>query len=421
MEKFEPGLYRAGTRGAAWLCQAAECRGAWGVRLRAPHAQSYRDVAAIPRPGAEVRGGAEAGERPEVVDEMRLVVVAAGERDVRPVDVRRRRERAQDLLEAPHAAIELRREADLGREDLDESPRAEADAVRDVADRAHRGGVHGSERVRHRRVADRRSAEPREQRGFEDAEPGARRRRLLQALLQGARVRAPDGVQGHALVVQLVGRHPSQERKRATRPEVHAQQRRPIGRLDHEGLRLRATEDRAGPRAAQHDDQLADRPRQDPLARMARAVGVIRPEELDEPGQRRPWHVPVHLNMGATQHRTPKPPLNMGAPHHRPPTPKRVDLALQEPAEPAPVLRLQIAPRPVLAGDRAAAARAPAVTRHRVVAVVGRRPVVGQLLAGGDVAHGDEHDLALDRDVRIARMVRVEHRPGPLVLASRAR
>src|SRR6266436_583030 len=86
-----------------------------------------------------------------------------------------------------------------------------------------------------------------------------------------------------------------------------------------------------------------------------------------------------------------------------------VDLALEEPAEPAFVLRAQLGLRPVLAGDGSATRRTTAATRHRVVAVVRRRPVVGELLAGGDVAHGHQHDLALDRDVGLAGVVRVEH------------
>src|SRR5204863_238144 len=92
-----------------------------------------------------------------------------------------------------------------------------------------------------------------------------------------------------------------------------------------------------------------------------------------------------------------------------------VDLSLEEPAEPPPVLLLEVRLHPVLAGDRLAAAGAAAAARHLVVAVVGGGPVVGQLLAGRDVAHGHADDLSLDRDVGIARVVEVEHGAVPLV------
>src|ERR1700674_6093568 len=83
-----------------------------------------------------------------------------------------------------------------------------------------------------------------------------------------------------------------------------------------------------------------------------------------------------------------------------------VDLSLQKPAEPAPVLLLDLRLHPVSSGHGPTTAGARAVVLDLIVPVVGGGPVVRQLLAGLDVAHRHEDDLALDRDVGIAGMVR---------------
>src|SRR3989441_8581416 len=86
-----------------------------------------------------------------------------------------------------------------------------------------------------------------------------------------------------------------------------------------------------------------------------------------------------------------------------------VDLPLQEPAEPALVLCLDLRFHPVSSGHGPTTAGARAVALDFIVPVVGGGPVVRQLLAGRDVAHRHEDDLPLDRDVGIAGMVGVEH------------
>src|SRR5712692_11680934 len=99
--------------------------------------------------------------------------------------------------------------------------------------------------------------------------------------------------------------------------------------------------------------------------------------------------------------------------------PCSVHLPLEEPAEPAAVLLLQLGLRPVLAGHGAAAPGAAAAALHLVVAVVGGGPVDRELLAGSDVPHRDQDDLALDGQVGIAAMVGVEHAAVAVVLADR--
>src|SRR5882672_2852630 len=67
----------------------------------------------------------------------------------------------------------------------------------------------------------------------------------------------------------------------------------------------------------------------------------------------------------------------------------RVDLSLEKPAKPSPVLLLQLRLHPVLSSDGAPAARAPAPALHGlVVQVVGGGPVDRELLVGADVPHG---------------------------------
>jgi hypothetical protein len=53
---------------------------------------------------------------------------------------------------------------------------------------------------------------------------------------------------------------------------------------------------------------------------------------------------------------------------------------------------------------------------ERVVVVIGGGPVVRELLAGGDAAKGDKHDLALDADVGVAGVIAEDH--GAFALGS---
>src|SRR5262245_33809201 len=98
---------------------------------------------------------------------------------------------------------------------------------------------------------------------------------------------------------------------------------------------------------------------------------------------------------------------------------RRVDLPLEEPAEPSAVLRLQLRLHPILPRDDTPAVRAAAPARHLLVEVVGGRPVDRQLFPGADVPHRHQHDLALDGDIGIAAVVDVEHAAVALGLVHR--
>src|ERR1051326_4297770 len=67
--------------------------------------------------------------RLEIVDEMRLVEIAAGQRQLGPSDGRVAFQQAQDLLKAAHAAKLLRRQAHRLAEDLNKACLAQADAL----------------------------------------------------------------------------------------------------------------------------------------------------------------------------------------------------------------------------------------------------------------------------------------------------
>jgi len=77
----------------------------------------------------EIGRWVEAGKRLKVVDEMRLVVVTAGQRDVHPINTLLFPEAAQNLLKASDAAELLGRQSDFVAKHLNEVPLTEADLI----------------------------------------------------------------------------------------------------------------------------------------------------------------------------------------------------------------------------------------------------------------------------------------------------
>ena len=73
---------------------------------------------------SRVRAGTQPGEGPEIVDEMRLVEVAAIERDVRPIDLPACSDSVNNLLESTDAAEQFRSQSDLGAKDVSKAARA---------------------------------------------------------------------------------------------------------------------------------------------------------------------------------------------------------------------------------------------------------------------------------------------------------
>src|SRR6516225_11647013 len=83
-------------------------------------------------PVAEIRRRSQAGKRVEIVDEMRLIVVAAGQGQVGPGDALQALYRSQHLLKTLHPAEQFRCQPNLLGEQLDESPGAEIDLSADI-------------------------------------------------------------------------------------------------------------------------------------------------------------------------------------------------------------------------------------------------------------------------------------------------
>ena len=129
------------------------------------------NVIQVGRGGGEVGGGGHAGEGLEVVDEMGLVVVAAIECDLCPIDLPGAMYRVEGLLEAAHAAEGFRRESDLLAKELDETARAEADFFRECSDGGDvRRAANVMERIGYGWVPLQWARELREQVLFEDSE-----------------------------------------------------------------------------------------------------------------------------------------------------------------------------------------------------------------------------------------------------------
>ena len=84
--------------------------------------------------GGGVVGGAETGEGAEVVGEVGLVVVAAGEGELGPRDVGALMHELEGLLEAPDTAIELGGDANLLVEALGEAAGAQAGGAGEFGD-----------------------------------------------------------------------------------------------------------------------------------------------------------------------------------------------------------------------------------------------------------------------------------------------
>ena len=99
------------------------------------------DVVAPAALGGGVVGGAEAGEGVEVVGEVGLVVVAAGEGQLGPWNVEAAVHRLNGLLEALDAAVELGGDADLFAEELRDAARAVADLAGKLGDGDGAGGA----------------------------------------------------------------------------------------------------------------------------------------------------------------------------------------------------------------------------------------------------------------------------------------
>src|ERR1035438_10620141 len=100
-----------------------------------------------------VRGRINAGEGPKVVNEMRLVEIATGQGDLRPIDAfRAARNVPQHLLKALYAAVKLGRQSNLPGEQLNEPPVAQTNLIGHAGNRAIRQASKTADGEVHRRM-----------------------------------------------------------------------------------------------------------------------------------------------------------------------------------------------------------------------------------------------------------------------------
>src|SRR5262249_44825149 len=130
-------------------------------------------------PLVQISHGAETGELPEVADQVRLVEEPAGHGPPRRLGSRAVPPHPPPPRNRAQAAVQLRRQADLGREERDEPPLAEADPPGEVAN------LHGRvcllecvERYRYRTVPRRCLAQAPEEHFFQHRKSLRRRRGL---------------------------------------------------------------------------------------------------------------------------------------------------------------------------------------------------------------------------------------------------
>ena len=253
-------------------------------------------------PDLEVPRRRQPRERPELVDEVRLVVVAGASGELQPVDRPGGIDRQHGRGEAIRAGQPLRRDADDLLEPLCQMGAADTGRHAQVADR-HRSRGRRDDAAR---VADQPQAgdlaDPLHQLLLEQrqhlARPGGRRQPISQLLGGGA---TPDLLHRHRPVAQLDRGH-GQERRQPPRLEVHADRPRrcrvaelqrageradddPVGVLG----RLEITAGASAKRRSEVDDQQRRRrrwQRQPGVGR--RALQVV--EVVDQLVQRRSRH-----------------------------------------------------------------------------------------------------------------------------------
>ena len=136
------------------------------------------------------------------------------------------------VLEAPHAAILLGRQAHRVAEDLNEARLAEADALRHRRHRRRMGSaLQRGQRIANGRVGQALRPQARQQRLFQQGKAARRRGRGQQVVAQALGRRAPDRLQRDHLIMQFSGGQP-QKGQRAAWLELDAQHVRRAGAVE---------------------------------------------------------------------------------------------------------------------------------------------------------------------------------------------
>jgi hypothetical protein len=155
----------------------------------------------------EILGGIDAGEGAEVVDEVGLIEIAAVESDVSPANRTARRDAAKDRLEAANAAEELRGQANVMLEELDETARAETGFANDFGDV---GGLRGAEKrfdgIFDRRMVVKHACGALQESEFEGAEFGGGSGSFENAVAELSREASPEVAEFEMLIAKFRAR-----------------------------------------------------------------------------------------------------------------------------------------------------------------------------------------------------------------------
>lgn len=160
-------------------------------------------------------------ESAELVDEMRLVVVAGLLRHPRPIDLPLQRQGSDGLLEALHAMKELGREAHLFAEDAAETAFAETDSCQHVGNGLGRFVFENADRVSYSAVKRQRTAKMANEEHLQKGELLPDRRRGDEAPANLSCARAENQLARKLRVVEFLRRH-RQKWKGSAGAEKHA-------------------------------------------------------------------------------------------------------------------------------------------------------------------------------------------------------
>jgi hypothetical protein len=222
----------------------------------------------------------------ELVDEVRLVVIAAVLRERRPADAGGVFDPDECPAEALQPLVGLGRDADVGAEDLLEPALREPERFAQLGDpAAHRGCLDASGGAPGGGM--RRSRGPRQSCGQHPL--GRLELRLGGGCLEHALAQlrcagTPELGQRHVQVAQLVEREPHQGAGAADL-ERHAQRVALLRGVQDERVREWAGHHH-GRVVAEAYHEIHTARRQAPIARMTRCLALVEPDRLHEPGQR---------------------------------------------------------------------------------------------------------------------------------------
>lgn len=215
------------------------------IDLPDPRNMVEQDVFA---PLAQVSHGTEAGKLAEVADQVRLVEKSAGRGNRCPVRLRNVSYQLPRPLKPAHTAIELRRQADVRCEKLNEPSLAEANLPSEIANLQPVSSLRARllERIKCKgncTVSRPCLAQASDEHLFQHRKALRRCGRHAKPFTQLGGGWPPERFQIHMRVDELVCRY-SEDRDRTARSEMHADDRRVLERVNQKALTIRPRDSR---------------------------------------------------------------------------------------------------------------------------------------------------------------------------------